>query len=339
MAGCHSFPRFTHEGVTYLCFNPPPPTSLLTQNLPQMPEQPAPPAINHRDPNVLVWVAAQKIGLETLHNDPAWGRDIPNNATNGIGQNEVVREMLNRVLDAIASLAVSKPKLQVVAVALNIGNRWSGENPKLTMAENKELLPGLAEHITGVWDLLRQMTLQDADIEVLSARLTKLVYIFSVEKNLKRYNKWMPRLDLFGSVLSDAKVEGQDAFQKDLASLRVMHTFLQELAVDRAAHATLPAACKGINDIIGVPVARMAQWVTLVEQTKLEHWNPHFEDIKTWDPTKPDDWLRHFDHSGKGEPQGSQTIRGRLSRVGRASPKYFTPTHPPTPYHSVDISH
>lgn len=117
------------------------------------------------------------------------------------------------------------------------------------------------------------MSLKPADIEVLRAELRKSVYVYSVEKNLRRYNKWMPRLELFGIVLSNAKVEDWHAFQEDLGRFKDMHTFLE---ADPTAHAALPEVWKALNDITGGLSVRIAQWMVLVERTKPGDWLPLF---------------------------------------------------------------
>lgn len=301
--------------------------------------------INHRDPNVLVWVAAKKIGGQTLSNDPAWARHISNTATNAIGDSEHVRDTLNYVLEATASLAISNPKLQVVAVALNVGNAWTGAHPRLTMAENGLLKAGLAAHMTDVWRILQQISHQEAVIDDLHRRdpddntipglktanraagneLARLVYLYSAQKNLGRYNKWIPRLVLFSLILDelDGHHEPLTHFRDDLNSFHLMHTWLrnpdEELLPAREgivttieqlhARKTEEARAEWAREdgwsrnsewARNIALAektkgsRESEWATLVKEAGKGNWKPTFDDLMDWDPATPDGWLDQF---------------------------------------------
>lgn len=239
-------------------------------------------AIDHQDPNVLVWIAAQKIGLKTVSDDRVWDREIPNDASNGIGKNKVVCKILKRLRRRLQT--------QLTGRRCRPEHRQSLERRKSKVDDSREQGTRMR---TGneVWDILRQMTLPGADIKVRRTELRKSVYVYSVENNLRRYNKWMPRLELFGIVLSEAGVDGRDAVREDLRSFQAMHKFLLEHAANPTAHTTLPAVWDGLNDIRSVPSVKVDQWKALLKQTTPEDWLRLIGKIKGLDWTKRDGLL------------------------------------------------
>lgn len=160
--------------------------------------------------NSMVSLTAMKIGQLTHTRSGPWARAATNIEVN----------ILNNILEATASLAVSKPKLQVVAVALDIGDGVSP--PRLTFAENGDLEPGLAEYMEYLWGVLSKQP-QEVKKEII-----QLTYCYSVSKNLKCYNNWMDRLKLVLSALT-AMPGGIDRFQRLVEALKWTHNFLKDI--------------------------------------------------------------------------------------------------------------
>lgn len=163
------------------------------------------PPIDHTDPNVRVGITTGKIGTETFLDDynlADWVRAAPNiQLVNGIGNGKETN-ILCGVLEAIACLCVSEDRLQVVAVGLHLTGPDGG--PVITIAENRAVKPGMLDHITELFVLLGKMAYdgtKPAVIEPYRSDFIKSVYCYSIVKNLRRYNKWIPRLELFVTAL------------------------------------------------------------------------------------------------------------------------------------------
>lgn len=186
------------------------------------------------DVNLMVSVAAMKIGTKTLPGVDEWSRVATNiDTTNSIGGDPEACILLHGVLEATASLAVSEPKLQVVAVALHMGPRWGGR-ATLTLAENGNLKEGVLTHITDLWGILyrRKHGLQSK--EDLTRKFIRRAYCYSVSKNLKRYDKWIPRLEVFAWALT-TRDDNVKRFQKIVRALRFVHVFLREIETRKHA--------------------------------------------------------------------------------------------------------
>lgn len=203
--------------------------------------------IDHKDPNVQVCIAALKIGMETQSGDIDWSRAATNiHAVNGINTDEGTYKLLYGVLEATACLSVSEDRLQVVAVALHIGERWGGK-PMLTIAENCDLRPGLGDHIEWLWGRLRAMSKirNEGSLFRIKTEIIESVYRYSVSKNLRRYNKWIPRLELFAGALR-VTGSGDDTFWNHVESLKLTHQELRKILVSVKS----PAAETGWNELV-----------------------------------------------------------------------------------------
>ncbi|KAL0632998.1 hypothetical protein Q9L58_008104 [Maublancomyces gigas] len=205
----------------------------------------------HRNVNLLVPIAAHKIGTQTISDyksrgftpilgfEPKNGIDIdddhrklileaPNENNDQdkriLDATDNNHQQLNRILEATASLAVADARLQVVAVALHI------DNTSLTIAENRDVSPGLAKHIEDLWGQLFNLERKNPT-EGEKLDFLKSAYCYSVSKNLKRYNKWVPRLSLFLSAVSaiTATEPFIEEFRRIVESLKAMHGFLREM--------------------------------------------------------------------------------------------------------------
>lgn len=139
---------------------------------------------------------------------------VGNNATN-------VRTL--PILDAIASISVSRESHQVIAVALQLDPQR--EEIRLTMAENQGVSKTLLDYLTKIWGNLRTLSdqyaelrgpdkpeyqLESPDIPMHVARTLKIqifrdIYLYSLEKQMRRVNKWFQKLGRFVKVLANTR--------------------------------------------------------------------------------------------------------------------------------------
>lgn len=155
------------------------------------------------DPHVLVALASVGIG-RYLANDTS-------RAAHVIAYN---RAHTFPVLDAIASICVSHPESQAVAVALQIDSE--SREIRLTIAESG--LDGKVsqniDHITNIWALLRDISDLNTKLRLKSypspsapiptplngshrLKIMSLIYCYSIKKVMKRFTKWWQGLKLF----------------------------------------------------------------------------------------------------------------------------------------------
>lgn len=181
------------------------------------------------DPHVLVALVSATIGHK-IHLGDADRNHISSidlsTINHGIVHDRATNLRTFPVLDAIASLSVSAPESQVIAVALQMDNE--NKEVRLTIAENGEVSQDVIDHITEVWAMMR--TLSDINngllLEPHSIRdpsppvphptaltgpylleMTRQLYSFSIEKILKRFNKWWGGLKEFEDKFKLRKTE------------------------------------------------------------------------------------------------------------------------------------
>ena len=125
------------------------------------------------------------------------------------------------ILDALASISVSKPIGQVVAIGL----QWKQDESKicLTVAENGPVMESLTPYLATVWDLLRALSIRYSVQRTITSKpeqriqqhrrispiipqgvgrdlriaLFRHIYIYTREKNRQRVMKWLPSLEVF----------------------------------------------------------------------------------------------------------------------------------------------
>lgn len=252
------------------------------------------------DVNLMASVAAMKIGTKTLPGVDEWSRVAENiAANNGIGGDRAACNLLYDVLEAIASLAVSEPKLQVVAVALHMGPRWGGR-ATLTLAENGDLRQGVRTHIKDLWHLLYRRTHKFESAPDLTRTFIQLAYCYSLSKNLKHYEKWMPRLEVFEWALT---ATGDDVvkFRNIVGALRFVHVFLQEIEIrKRASGKTF--------------YKELLSW--LMSESKNDNWDGLTEKMDTirkeWDAVSGrfEEWSSNLDW-----PKGLEKLKNERERA------------------------
>lgn len=191
------------------------------------------------DPNVLVHIAAFKIGTMTL---PGVARIASGITTrNGIATDEKVDLDTRRILEALASLSVCDERLQVVAVSMQIDE--GAKSVTLSFAENGLVSPRIKPHITNLWNLLEEMSKHHAgeekiDIKACQASFLGHVYPYSLPKIRKRFKSWMPLLKAFveAAAKNDTNPPGDllPRFQAIEKSLDLVHSTLDKTGDQRA---------------------------------------------------------------------------------------------------------
>lgn len=147
---------------------------------------------------------------------------------NGLSTNPATSLRTFKVLDALASLSVSRKQSQVVSIGLQLDSA----NVTLTIAENDPVSPETVGYVAETWRLLRELAViyagerssrQDAEhlpqsaglsppvprnlgsADDLIARLAFHVYTFTDEKFHRRLNRWWPALRAFTNSCIAAK--------------------------------------------------------------------------------------------------------------------------------------
>lgn len=141
------------------------------------------------------------------------------------------------VLDAFASLAVSNPDTQVVAIAAQHENN----STVLTVAENAALTPGLAEHLTALVGILKKLSTDPNGRATHERALHMAAYLHSGRKIAKRYQKHLAWLQGF----EETFIHGNE---EHVPKLRLVLSAL--LTVYEALEPALPAL--KINSVWGV---------------------------------------------------------------------------------------
>lgn len=256
----------------------------------------------HRNVNQLVSIAAYKIGTKTISNYENRGfTPTPGfKPENGIdGDNKI----LNGILEATASLAVADARKQVVAVALHVGKTT------LTIAENCQVAAGLAEHIGELWGMLREIA-PGSPTKHQKLEFFKSAYCYSVSKNLKRYDSWVPRLSLFLSALPTASgIPELDQFITKLEEfvevLKDTHDFLQKMETEKIRVRGLENLKHSLNDRDHlIEYSSQEEWESLMP--RIDHvakgYRSVLDDFETYYPTKEYHHRNIYDSAKKVYP-------------------------------------
>ena len=134
--------------------------------------------------------------------------DMTDNCGAGIGTSHVFP-----VLDAIASLSVSKERYQAVAVALQLDSKK--HMVRLTIAENCVVKDQLASHLTNIWRKLQTLSdkytkhrgsdwsecispeIQEGVAVPLKVEIFRDLCLFSLNKHMSKVRKWGKKFLLF----------------------------------------------------------------------------------------------------------------------------------------------
>jgi len=141
------------------------------------------------------------------------------------------------ILDALASLSVSKTESQVVAISLQVN---PGERQiRLIVAENQEADPRVVAHLKSVWEILQALSKEFAaeggsDIHEqgspkvpkkvalpLRIKLFHEIYRHSLEKQMKRKGKWWRLLINFVKELSEHRRNALQGIENDLYQVMI----------------------------------------------------------------------------------------------------------------------
>lgn len=172
-----------------------------------------------RDVHDLVALMSVAIGMDHHHTNRV--SDIPMaNIIGGIVDYEDGNERTFPVLDSLANICVSRPKGEVVAVALQL--QIDLEMIRLTIAKNDDVERNLVSYLTMIWNMLRALASQFAKeraqgskasewndfVEVsppippdvgrqLRMKIFRQIYTYTQEKNRHRVQKHWDGLHVF----------------------------------------------------------------------------------------------------------------------------------------------
>ncbi|RPA93210.1 hypothetical protein L873DRAFT_1816292 [Choiromyces venosus 120613-1] len=133
----------------------------------------------------------------------------------GIVDNHETNVRTFPILDALAHISVSRKESQVVAIGLQLNSRK--KEIRLTVAENKKVTDGLVNHLTKVWRKLQALSCEyeknrsgrwdksqprspemPKDVgHSLKIEIFRDIYQYSLEKQMKRIDKWYKGLAHF----------------------------------------------------------------------------------------------------------------------------------------------
>lgn len=184
-------------------------------------------------PDLLAAVGNVIIGLKTAPHHRSLLLSDENHGCrprNGLTRNPATSIRTFKVLDALASLSVSRAKSQVVSIGLQLDKN----NFILTISENDPVEPETVAYLTETWRILRELSgifaaernshpgtnpdhwqnwagqsppvpryLTPAD--ALIAHLASHVYTFTKDKFWRRLNRWWPQLRAFTNQFITAK--------------------------------------------------------------------------------------------------------------------------------------
>ncbi|RPA90222.1 hypothetical protein L873DRAFT_1821518 [Choiromyces venosus 120613-1] len=129
-----------------------------------------------------------------------------------------------RILDALAHISVSRKESQVVAIGLQLNSRK--QEIRLTVAENEKVTDGLVNHLTKIWRKLQVLSveyeknrggrwdkseLRSPEMPKKVGRSLKMgifrdIYQYSLEKQMRRIDKWSKGLRRFMKELLKRRV-------------------------------------------------------------------------------------------------------------------------------------
>lgn len=195
-------------------------------------------------PDVLAAIGAAQIGHKVppvlhcnRHNDS-------NKVTNGMCM------YTSELLDSLASLSVAQANSQVVAIALQMG---SSRCPAvLTIAENGPVKPSLLAHVKHLLTLLRSMAVEYRKLGIWNKPLTEIpsavegyrnsliksVYLYSVDKILRRFEIYWGRIEsdfrLCGARVNAKELgDAGEWFGNAVCSLQYVHKILKKIKVNK----------------------------------------------------------------------------------------------------------
>ncbi|PUU77574.1 hypothetical protein B9Z19DRAFT_1085909 [Tuber borchii] len=158
---------------------------------------------------------------------------------NGISPRYATTVRIFPVLDALSSISVSREKSQVIAVGLQMNHETN--EIRLLIADNHHVSQALLHHLNKVWRKLQslsdryaehrvrtgrsenpqyQVVSPDIPIQVaaLKVEIFRDVYLYSLQKQMRRVDKWFQRLGKFVRALLERRGPSNlDDFEQNLS--------------------------------------------------------------------------------------------------------------------------
>jgi len=183
--------------------------------------------------------------------------DIPlEHVTGGLLEADDEKERTFPILDALASICVSEPEKQVVAIGLQLN--LSDGKVCLTVAENGNVKKGLLAYLRQAWELMRQLSMEFKEDRVqrysprehmqyrkvsprmpegvgqdIRISLFRHIYLYTKRKNDLRVSKWLGPLEKFMQRFykyQNAQTEGLEGYNQNLdAAFRALRGAYKDL--------------------------------------------------------------------------------------------------------------
>ena len=166
-------------------------------------------------------VALMSVAIEMKAHHTSRENQIPlSNITGGILEYDEGKERTFPILDALASICISDPRAQVVAIGIQF--RLKDSKLCLTIAKNEMVKQSLVDYLHEVWRILRAMSgifrvdrsstgvqgqmvkyrrlspkMPDCVASDMQVRLFQHIYLYTRSKNQARVDKWWKPLSEF----------------------------------------------------------------------------------------------------------------------------------------------
>ena len=168
----------------------------------------APPPLKIHDLVALMSVA---IGSQA-HHTPRQNTIPLGNVTGGILDYDEGKERTFPILDALASICVSDPEKQVVALGLQLKLKES--KLCITVAENDKVKAGLVDYLRQVWGILRAMSLKFRANRSTQGKTAEWLQYRRVSPNIPDDVAWDTRIRLFRQVYLYTRAKNQYRVKK-----------------------------------------------------------------------------------------------------------------------------
>jgi len=205
---------------------------------------------NELDPHYMVALMSCVVGSG---GDSSPRRSDPSlqSSKHGIVDNHEINIHTFPVLDALAHISVSQEGCQAVAIALQLDSQK--QKIHLTVAKNQDVTDGLISHLQDIWgklqklsDLYAKQRTKNAEDPLekspeippkvaipLKIQIFSEIYRYSLEKQMKRIEKWSQRLcDFTTKLLQRRKVTGLQGLEQNLYSAAAALVLVVELVTD-----------------------------------------------------------------------------------------------------------
>ncbi|RPA94770.1 hypothetical protein L873DRAFT_1792691 [Choiromyces venosus 120613-1] len=191
------------------------------------------------DPHHLVALMHKTIGHH--HHNVSRHEDVVEKVVGGIIDDSNTNRRTFPILDALASISVSEPRRQVVALALQL--RSQERRIRLTIAENDDVKDSLVPYLTRVWGKLRALSDEYAGQRAagedpqrwngfrgdspsmppdvgfsLQVDIFREIFQYTMQKNQRRGGKWRHRFAAFMDQLRKVRGGNLHGLEKVLQS-------------------------------------------------------------------------------------------------------------------------